>query len=421
MRCVIVTAVVSAMLLGACADGGSVPGTSATPPTAPTGVVFSPSEGVDRAAPDPSAPLDDLVSGLNDAGFDLWRSRQVDENIVFSPASIGHALLMARAAADLPTAAAIDDAFGLSDGLGPHRAWNLADGMITDSARAEDEIEVAIADRIWPRSDVTPDQAWIDLLAAQHGADVEALDFAGDPAGSRQAINSWVGDRTEGLIPQLLPEGFIDGQTVLILTDAVYFAARWGTPFGKYPEVTADFTRLDDSTVDTDYLHELELSDLRGSVDGFTGAEIPYAGGDFAMLLLVPDEGRFQEVRDRLSQDLLDEIDSTFTSGQYELLMPGWETNTTIDLIPWLTGLGIAPGAFPAISPAAFLDGGIHGADIAVDEWGTVAAAATALAFDESGPPQPEITLRADRPFFYLIRHRPSGLVLFAGQVTDPS
>lgn len=416
-----VIAVVSAMVLSACTDGETEPGTSPSPSISPTGVALSPSEAIDRAEPDPSAPLDDLASGLNDAGFDLWRSRPADENMVFSPASIGHALLMARAAADTPTAAAIDDAFDLSEGLGPHRAWNLAEAMIADSAHAEDEIDVAIADRIWPRNDVTPDQDWIDLLAAQHGADVEAMDFAGDPSGSREAINSWIGEQTEGLIPQLLPDGFIDGQTVLILTDAIYFAARWQSPFGKYPEVTADFTRLDGSTVETDYLHELELSDLRGSVDGLTGVEIPYVGGDFAMLLLVPEEGRFHEVRDRLSQDLLDEVDSTFTAGPYELLMPGWETKTTIDLIPWLSGLGIAPGSFPAISPAAFLDGGIHGADITVDEWGTVAAAATALAFDESGPPRPEFTLRADRPFFYLIRHRPSGLILFAGQVTDPS
>jgi serpin B len=50
-----------------------------------------------------------------------------------------------------------------------------------------------------------------------------------------------------------------------------------------------------------------------------------------------------------------------------------------------------------------------------------VAAAATGLGFFESGPPEPELTVGADRPFFYLIRHGASGLVLFAGQVTDPT
>jgi serine protease inhibitor len=79
------------------------------------------------------------------------------------------------------------------------------------------------------------------------------------------------------------------------------------------------------------------------------------------------------------------------------------------------------PGSYPGISPDAFLGEAVRGADIAVDEWGTVAASATALGFEESGQSEPELTVGADGPFYYLIRHRPAGFVLFAGRVTDPS
>lgn len=51
----------------------------------------------------------------------------------------------------------------------------------------------------------------------------------------------------------------------------------------------------------------------------------------------------------------------------------------------------------------------MHAADIAVDEFGTVAAAVAALGFDESGPREPEVTARADKSFLYLIRHQPTG------------
>jgi len=328
---------------------------------------------------------------------------------------------MARAAADDGTGEAIDTAFSMPDGLASHEAWNSSDQMIVDHAGGEDELTVTIADRIWPRLDVTPDQEWIDLLATHHGATTEALDFTGDPAGSRDTINSWVSDQTQELIPELLPEGFIKpGETVLVLTDAIYFKGRWANAFGKYANVEDSFTRLDGSTVDTEYMRELELNDRRGRGDGFVGAEIPYVGGALSMLVLVPDDGRFEELRQRLDQDLLDEIDATFTTGPYELLIPKWETTTQIDLIDWLTGLGAAPGNYPAIGPGVVLGEAVHGADITVDEWGTVAAAATALGFEESGPPEPELTVKADRPFLYLIRHRPTGLVVFAGQVTDP-
>ncbi len=138
------------------------------------------------------------------------------------------------------------------------------------------------------------------------------------------------------------------------------------------------------------------------------------------MLVIIPDQGRFEEVRNRLDHNLIDEIDATFTTGPYELVIPKWASTTQLDLLAWLNDLEAAPGRYPSITPDAFLDGAVHGADITVDEWGTVAAAATALSFRESGPPEPELTIKADQPFLYLIRHRPTGLILFAGQVTNP-
>ncbi|MDY7105525.1 MAG: serpin family protein [Actinomycetota bacterium] len=386
------------------------------------GAELAASPDVERSEPDPDAPVDQLVAGFNDAGFELWRSQPEGDDLVFSPLSIGHALLMARAAADEPTGAAIDDAFGLPDGRTAHEAWNALDQAIAASAGASDDVVVAIADRIWPRLDVEPDQDWVDLLVAEHGVTTEPLDFAGAPGESRDVINDWVADRTEQLIPELLPEGFIQPNTVLVLTDAVYFEARWQAPFGKYGTVTDTFTRLDGSTTEVELMRELELADARGTGDGWAAAEIPYTGGgDHSMLVIVPDEGRFAELRDGLDQAVVDEIDATMTTGPYELLVPRWEDSTTIDLLGWLDGLGAAPGSYPLIDPAAELAGAVHAADIAVDEEGTVAAAATGLGFNESGAAEPELTVKADRPFLYLIRHRPTGAVLFAGQVTDPT
>ena len=399
---------------------------SASIPPASTGggteaVLLEATPGVERAKPAADAPVRGLVAGLNEAGFDLWRTQPLESGLVFSPLSIGHALTMALPAADEATGSAIDAGFSLPDGMGAHEAWNALDRAIESSAEAQDDITVTIADRIWPVIGLDPDQDWLDLLATHHGATVEALDYPGAPDASRDIINGWVSDQTDGLIPELLPPDSIEPNTLLILTDAIYFEARWQTPFGKYDEVTGPFTRLDGSTAEMSFMRELELSDRRGQGDGYTGAEIPYVGGEFSMLVIVPEEGRFEEMRDRLGQDLLDEVDGSFTTGPYELLLPTWEDDSQIDLLDWLGEMGAAPGRYPAIAPDAFLGAAVHGADIAVDEEGTVAAAATALGFEESGPPEPELTVAADQPFFYVIRHRPSGAVLFAGQVTDPT
>jgi serpin B len=393
------------------------PGPNGSTGPAPVAGVLPVSPDVERAPVAAAAPVGELVAGLNDAGFDLWRTQPATDNVVFSPASTGHALLMARGAANPATGRAIDRAFGLPAGVGAHQAWNAIDQQIGDSQSAD--VTVTIADRIWPALDVEPDQGWVDLLTTEHGADVQRLDLRGDGEGSRKVINGWVSDRTEGLIPDLLPEGFIQPNSVLILTDALYFKARWQTVFGKYGPVDGTFTTLDGSKVPTEFMQELELADRRGKGEGFVGAEIPYAGDQYSMLVIVPDEGRFEEVRDHLDQGVLDQVDRSFTTGPYELLLPKWEDNTQIDLLPWLKEIGAAPGSYPKITPLAFLDGAVHAADIAVDEWGTVAAAATGLGFADSGPPSPQLRVHADKPFLYLIRHRPTGLVMFAGQVTD--
>lgn len=430
---VTVSIVLVSLLMAACGASGSdsvdettdsyvvptnpTPAASSTVGSGSERLALPVSAGLERAAVDPNAPTETLAAGWNDAGFELLRRLPAEENVVFSPTSIGHALLMAAAAGDDITRSAIESAFGLPEGA--HEAWNSIDAAFESSQ--SDQVTVTIADRIWPRVGVEPDQEWVDLLATQHGSDVVPLDYVNEPDASRQIINDWVSDRTETLIPELLPDGFINPTTALVLTDAVYFAADWETPFGKYGPVDGTFTTSDGLEVDVSFMQQLELDDRRGTGDGFVGAEIPYAGDDYSMLILVPDTGRYDEILERLDQDLLNEIDNTFTTGPYELLVPKWTDDYQINLLEWLTEIGAAPGSYPKITPDATLGAAVHAADIAVDEQGTVAAAATAIGFPDSGPPEPELTVAADQPFIYLIRHRTTGLVIFAGHVTDPT
>jgi len=425
------TLLVGAAVAAACgtSTGEPVTGTGTGPstavdastPDATQAVQVTPSEtfasNVDRSEPDPDAPVDMVVAGFNDTGFTLFDQQPADTNFVFSPMSIFHTVLMARGAADESTASSITDGVALPAGPAADAAWNVIDQQMSASPNAT----VSLANRVWPDIDTEPDPTWLDLLAAEHGSAVEAIDYAADPDAGRDIINEWVSDQTEALIPDLLPPGFITPATTLVLTDAVYFEAEWQNPFGKYGPVSGEFTLLDGSTEPVELMQDLEGSGIRGEGEGFVAAEIPYRAGDFAMLVIVPDDGRFEEIRDGLDQTFLDDIDSTFTSGPYELLLPKWETNSTLDLIPFLGEIGAAPGSYPGISPGSELSAGVHAADITVDEMGTVAAAATALGFEESGPPQPELTVAADQPFLYVIRHAETGVVLFAGQLVDPT
>ena len=66
----------------------------------------------------------------------------------------------------------------------------------------------------------------------------------------------------------------------------------------------------------------------------------------------------------------------------------------------------------------------VQKAFIEVNEEGTEAAAATFVGFMETsaaGSPPPPPRFTCDRPFMFLIRDNLTGMILFSGQVTDPT
>lgn len=379
---------------------------------------------VERPAPD-SPDVEELTAGLNDVGYRLFAAAADDssDDLVLSPLSIGVAFGMADAGASGATADALAELFAYPvEGEARWEAFNTLEQDVTDVGGPI----VRLANRQFPDTSFATAEGYDERLATYFGARVEPLRLQADPAGSREHINGWVADRTEDLITDLLPDGFLDSNSVLVLVNALYLEADWATPFGKYPTEEADFTRLDGSTVTVPLMHELELSGPAVATETYAATEVPYEGDELSMLVIVPDEGHYEDVEARLGDGLVDEIGATAGGQAVELFLPRFDSDSNLDLRALIEdNLGVANifgvAGYDGIAPGITLESAVHAADIAVDEQGTVAAAATALGFEESGPPEPEVTVRADRPFLYLIRHRPTGAVLFVGRVLDPS
>jgi serpin B len=379
---------------------------------------------VERPEPD-SDHVEKLVAGLNEVGYRIFEAVAggSSEDLVLSPLSVGVAFGMADAGASGATADALATLFAYPvQGEERWAAFNALEQQVS----SEDGPIVRLANRQFPDVSFQTADGYDELLGRWFGAGIEPLPLQTDSDSSQQRINGWVEERTEGLIPDLLPDGFLGPNSVLVLVNALYLEADWARPFGKYPTAPATFTRLDGSTVTVPLMHELELSGPAVATDDYTATELPYEGGELSMLIIVPETGSYEQVESRLTSGLIDEIDAAASSGAVELYLPRFESTSDIDLRTVMEGdLGIAdlfgvPG-FDGIAEGITLEDAVHAADIAVDEFGTVAAAATALGFDESGPGEPDVTVRADRPFLYLIRHQPTGVVLFVGRVMDPA
>lgn len=378
----------------------------------------------DRAPPD-SSHTADLAAGLNGVGFDLFRyaAAQSDGDVVLSPLSIGLAFGMADAGASGETAAALADLFRYPvEGEDRWQAFNTLEQTVTDAGAPI----VRVANRQFPDTGFSTVDGYDEVLARWFGTVVEPLPLREDQEGSRVRINEWVAGQTEDLIPELVPPGFLNDQSVMVLVNALYLEADWARSFGKYPTEDAAFTRLDGSTVTVPLMQERELTGPAVETEDYAATEIPYEDGALSMLVVVPAEGSYPAVEARLDGAMVAAIDEAATSTSVELWLPRFESDGTLDLrSAFEDGLGadeiFGVEGWEGIAPGITLEQAVHAADISVDEYGTVAAAATALGFEDSGPPEAEVVVRADRPFLYLIRHIDTGAVLFVGRVLDPS
>jgi len=107
------------------------------------------------------------------------------------------------------------------------------------------------------------------------------------------------------------------------------------------------------------------------------------------------------------------------------VVMPKFKFRTGESLNDVLSALGM-PDAFTSAADFSGIDGQhdlqvgsvIHQADIAVDEKGTTAAAATGVGITANAVVQ---SLVIDRPFLFFIVHPATGAILFAGRVLDPT
>ena len=142
------------------------------------------------------------------------------------------------------------------------------------------------------------------------------------------------------------------------------------------------------------------------------------------MWLIVPRElDGLAAVEKSLDAEALTGLADIAQEGLVHITMPKWEQALPpTDLFEWLCPQGFCAGAgFDGIASGIFITAALHGAKVIVDEMGTEAAAATAVAFADSMPPEPDLTVVADRPFFWAITHRQTGALLFVGRLVNPA
>jgi serpin B len=372
-------------------------------------------------------------------GAELYQQlAQDDTNMVFSPASVASALWMAwcgargQTAAELARAlhltgpAEVSGSAGSAGSVGSARASGSAPGR--EDRAAGGSVTLRAPNTVWLQSGL-PVRPEFTARLSDAGATFADADFAHAPEPARHEINRVIAEQTAGKITGLLPPDSIGPQTRLLLANAVYLKAPWASPFA--PAQTSDAPFYPDGGERP----ALAVAMMRGTAmraylrgDGYQAVLLPYAGGDLAMAVIVPD-GPLAALRPVVTARGLDGVLAGPQWHRVTLVMPRFRTETTYGLIPALRQLGVqaafGPGAdFSGITEAGPLQLGavLHKAYIDVDERGTEAAAATAVGARAAAAIRlpPPVTMVVDRPFLFAIVSTTTGLPLFLGELSRP-
>ena len=436
------TVMISALMLGAC-----VPVQSPTEPY-PVDETEEPSNAEDQPGDvtdssgnvayivDPQADPEavrQLAQSNNGFALALYQAlRDQDGNLIYSPYSIFQALLMTAAGAEGATASQMATVLGV-DLNNPeiHNLMNALNKALTTQPEYlqsdAQPLTFNIANAIWAQKDFHFEQSFLDTLSANYNAGLKLVDF-NKPEDARALINLWVAAQTNDKIQELIPEGLLDQMARMVLTNAIYFKGAWSNQFEEKDTEDGNFTLLDGSSETVPFMHgNFTISAMVS--DKIQAIRLPYEGGTYAMAAIMPLEN-FAEFEAQLTaadlEQLLNSLQSS--SAMVDLSMPKFQAESRFGLGEILAGLGM-PDAFDAQKadfsgmtgkPDLMISSVLHQATIDVNEEGTEAAAATAVAMSVTSMPGQSYTIRLDKPFIYVIYETTTNTITFMGRVVNP-
>jgi len=374
-----------------------------------------------------SEGISDITHAMNQFGIDLYLELlNGSENVFISPYSIFTALSMTYEGARGNTAKEMADVLHLPDNDTVRRgSFAKVQNQIKNGT---DDYELSSPNKIWPLEGSHFHQSFYETIEDFYFGGIEELDFSSDPEGARMKINEWVENQTNERIKDLLPEGSID-RAIMVLTNAIYFLGKWLHQFNADETKDADFKL---SSGDMVKVPTMGMK-VEGGLDYYKddklqAIELPYAGGDLSMVILLP-RGPISDLESALSTSYLNKIGRKIEkAGEVDVYLPKFEITTpSIELKEDLKDLGMLeafiPGAdFSGMTDyAAWIEYVYHKAYVRVDEEGTEAAAATAVVMTNRsiGGNEP-VVFRADHPFMFFIMHKETNSILFMGKVEDP-
>lgn len=407
----IALAMCAAMLTGCAASGG----------------VKNLTDGVNAADVTLPEVNDYTMIGDLGAGLMQYAAAQEAENPVLSPLSAYLCLAMLMPGANENTKAEFEKILGAD--------WDYVSALAADIAaqleKTGGSTKLDLANSIWTDDDkAVIEEEWLKTVKAYFGPDIYSADLPSD--GALKAINKWVNDKTNGMIPKLHDENY-DKDTIMVLLNALYMKAEWAHKFEGQDTYDREFTKADGSAVTVPFMNMFEAYESYIKTDDAEGIMLPYDDGRLAFIALKPDDGDARKYAAGFTGAKLKEALAAAKADTFVTVnMPKFDTEYSVYLTDALKAMGMTDAFDPFLADLTGAGRGVDGplyisyvfqrVKVDVDEEGTEAAAVTEIATAKGCalPADEPIVLTFDKPFVYAIVDTETGVPLFAGVMENP-
>jgi len=391
----------------------------------------------EKPASNENKDIQAVVGGNSQFALELYaRLRGNEGNLFFSPYSISTALAMTYSGARGTTAGQMAQALRFptehNKGLMSDERLAAAFGKLQKSLKADPKregYELSVANALWGQRGYDFLEEFLEIVETNYGGRLGEVDFAAATEKARRIINAWVEEKTKNKIKELIKPGVLSSMTRLVLTNAIYFKGAWDTPFQEAATRPAAFTLSGGNKVDVPMMHQSDRFKY-AEIESFQALELPYAGDDLSMVILLPKKtDGLSDFEKKLTAKNLSDWLSRLAKRKVIVSIPKFEMTSQFSMASVLKSMGMPDAFAPRKADFSgmngrrdlFISAVVHKAYVEVNEEGTEAAAATAVAISvTSMPTDRPPTFRADHPFLFLIRHNQTGSILFIGRVTNP-
>lgn len=199
-----------------------------------------------------------------------------------------------------------------------------------------------IANKVFVQQGHSIKKSFENVAVNHYHSEVESVNFS-ENVKAAKTINTWVEEKTHDKIKDLISSDSLDGDSRLVLVNAIYFKGAWAQKFN--PDLTAkdDFWISETESKKVEFMNQ-KADFLYGVFPDYDASALllKYNNSDISFLVILPNKRNgLPELESKLKDIDLNDLTSKLYKQEVNVKLPKFKIESSFQLKDILTEVGI--------------------------------------------------------------------------------